>query len=230
MGNLIMKYILLTEKSWHINLFNELKGHLEGEWTLINEKSDFTEENVSRIKPNIIFIPHWSYLIPPNIFQNYECIVFHMTNLPFGRGGSPLQNLIEMGFKETKISAIKVESKIDSGDIYLKKKLILDGTAREIFERASVIIKSMIQEIIQNKPTPIPQEGEAFFFKRRTLADSEISKLQDLEKIYDFIRMLDCEGYPNAFIETENFKYEFSNASFSSDHKIVLANVRISKK
>jgi methionyl-tRNA formyltransferase len=225
-----MKYILLTEKSWHINLFNELKGHLEGEWTLINEKSDFTEENVSRIKPNIIFIPHWSYIISPNIFQNYECIVFHMTNLPFGRGGSPLQNLIEMGFKETKISAIKVESKIDSGDVYLKKKLSLDGTAREIFERASFIIKSMIQEIIQKKPTPIPQEGEPFFFKRRTLADSEISKLQELEKIYDFIRMLDCEGYPNAFIETEKFKYEFSNASFNSDDKIVLANVRISKK
>ena len=60
--------------------------------------------------------------------------------------------------------------------------------------------------------------------------DLLLKELQDLEKIYDFIRMLDCEGYPNAFIETEKFKYEFSNASFNSDDKIVLANVRISKK
>ena len=28
------------------------------------------------------------------IHENYKCIIFHMTDLPFGRGGSPLQNLI----------------------------------------------------------------------------------------------------------------------------------------
>ena len=44
-----------------------------------------------------------------------------MTDLPFGRGGSPLQNLIVRGYKSTKLTAIKVQSGIDTGDIYLKK-------------------------------------------------------------------------------------------------------------
>jgi len=44
-----------------------------------------------------------------------------MTDLPFGRGGSPLQNLIERGIKKTKISAIKVDGGIDTGDIFFKR-------------------------------------------------------------------------------------------------------------
>lgn len=230
MDNSLMKYILLTEKHWHINLFNELRSQFKAEWILINKKDDFTEEIISNLKPDIIFIPHWSYIISPKIFQNYECIVFHMTDLPFGRGGSPLQNLIEKGFKETNISALKVDHGLDSGDIYLKKKLLLHGTAREIFERASLIIKGMIEDIILYKPKPKPQEGEPFFFKRRTANESDISNLNDIEKVYDFIRMLDCEGYPSAFLETTYFKFEFNNASLSKDNKILLANVRIFKK
>ncbi len=51
-------------------------------------------------------------------FFNFNCVVFHMTDLPFGRGGSPLQNLISRGIYKTKISAIKVVKEIDAGPIY----------------------------------------------------------------------------------------------------------------
>ena len=41
--------------------------------------------------------------------------------------------------------------------------------------------------------------------------------------------MLDCEGYPNAFLEIGKFKLEFNRASLKSN-KIILADVRISEK
>ena len=47
-----------------------------------------------------------------------------MTDLPYGRGGSPLQNLIARGFLETKISAILVEKQLDAGPVYLKMELL----------------------------------------------------------------------------------------------------------
>jgi len=50
----------------------------------------------------------------------------------FRKGGSPLQNLIERGIKKTKISAIKVDGGIDTGDIFFKRDLDLYGTAEEI--------------------------------------------------------------------------------------------------
>ena len=52
-----------------------------------------------------------------------------MTDLPFGRGGSPLENLILRGHTSTVISAIKCAPELDSGDIYLQKPLSLYGSA-----------------------------------------------------------------------------------------------------
>ena len=46
-----------------------------------------------------------------------------MTDLPFGRGGSPLQNLIIRGIYDTKISAIKANKEIEAGDIYCQHNL-----------------------------------------------------------------------------------------------------------
>ena len=224
-------YVLLSEKIWHIELFNSLKFYFpDSSWYLINSNSDFTINNLNRIQPKKIFIPHWSYIIPKEIYENFDCIVFHMTDLPYGRGGSPLQNLIVRGFNSTKISGIKVQSGIDTGDVYLKKSLDLDGTAQQIFQRSTAVIGEMIIEIIVNNCKPFPQTGEIVEFKRRKPEESNISELEDLENIYNYIRMLDCEGYPHAFIETKFFKAEFTNANFNESEKIITANVRIVKK
>lgn len=64
-----------------------------------------------------------------------------MTDLPYGRGGSPLQNLIKRNIENTKISAIKVVKDLDAGDIYLKRDLNLNGTADEILGLGGTIIK-----------------------------------------------------------------------------------------
>jgi methionyl-tRNA formyltransferase len=52
--------------------------------------------------------------------------------------------------------------------------------------------------------------------------------IEDINLIYDYIRMLDCEGYPNGFIESSFFKFEFFNAEMTKNE--IIANVRITKK
>lgn len=225
------KYIILSEKDWHKSLYANLKNiFINDSWLLIDSKIDFNIEKLKSLQPDKIFIPHWSYIIPNEIYKSYDCVVFHMTDLPFGRGGSPLQNLISRGFKTTKISAIKVEEGLDTGDIYLKKILSLEGTASEIFERSTSIMEDMIKDIIKAKIQPLPQVGEVIEFKRRKPADSNLVELSNLEKVYDHIRMLDCDGYPHAFIETHLLKFEFINANFDANEEIITANVRIFKK
>lgn len=225
-------YILLSEKEWHEDLFKNLERDYQGhaKWLLINSKETFSADKLRDLNPQKIFIPHWSHIINKEIYENHECIVFHMTDLPFGRGGSPLQNLIVRGIEETKISAIRVNEGIDTGDIYLKETLSLDGTAREIFERAVPIIQGMIEKIIDHKIIPQPQIGEPIVFKRRKPDDGNISTLAETHQVFDYIRMLDCDGYPNAFLETENFRFDFSNAMFNKEENCINANVRIYKK
>jgi len=198
-------------------------------WVLISSKDDFNNDNLKKINPDKIFIPHWSYIIPELIFNSYECIVFHMTDLPYGRGGSPLQNLILLGHKNTKISALQVESGIDTGDIYLKKDLSLNGTAQDIYERANEVISDMIVEIVKTKPVPIKQEGKPTLFKRRKPLMSNMKDVESLDEVYDFIRMLDADGYPPAFLETSNCKFEFRKVSKQNDNTLE-AYVRIIKK
>ena len=88
----------------------------------------------------------------------------------------------------------------------------------------------MIHKIIDENIEPKPQTGEPVIFKRRKPEEGNVSALQELSKVYDYIRMLDCEDYPSAFIETENFKFDFSNAQFNTEQNCINANVRIFKK
>jgi len=224
-----VNYLLLSSNPIYKNLYDKLKLMEHINWFLLEDKlllkSDYLEKN----KIESIFIPHWSFLIPKEIYKKYKCILFHMTDLPFGRGGSPLQNLIKLGFKQTKVSALRVTNKIDAGPIYLKRELDLSGSAKEIFSRTSLVIYKMIVEIIEKNIKPTPQKGNPFYFKRRTPSQSRIEGIKSMGELYNHIRMLDCEGYPKAFIEIDDLVLEFENANLK-DEKNITANVRIFKK
>ena len=186
--------------------------------TYISKPEELSTTSLSNVNPQYVFFTHWSNIIPQEVFESYECIVFHMTDLPFGRGGSPLQNLISRGIYETKISALRCVKSLDAGPVYMKRPLSLYGTAQEIYMRANVIIEEMIISIIKDNPKPIEQSGEPVIFKRRNELDGDIAQLKTLEEVHDFIRMLDADGYPRAFLEINNLRLEFSRSSIKSDH------------
>ncbi len=149
-----------------------------------------------------------------------------MTDLPFGRGGTPLQNLIVSGYKETKLSAILVNAVYDGGKIWSKKPTIsLHGSAKEIYKRAREFIDVMIQDILYGDGE-FAEQGECTrAFKRRTPEESDMSTTKGLKCCYDFIRMLDADGYPHAFLKRDGMRYEFVDAVL--EHDCVTANVRI---
>jgi methionyl-tRNA formyltransferase len=192
----------------------------------IRQREALSAEALQVMQARWVFLPHWSWLVPPSVHGGFECVIFHMTDLPFGRGGSPLQNLIVRGLGETRLSAIRCEAALDSGPVYCKRPLSLDGTAEQIFARAARLMEGMIVEIVRGRSTPLPQTGEPTLFQRRTPKESDISALADLDRLYDHIRMLDAEGYPHAFLRAGALRLEFTGAERDGDH--VHAAVRIS--
>lgn len=225
------KIIICTIKSWNIVNANKFLKKFSDKYQIyiITQKEDFTLEVVKKINPRFIFFPHWSYKIREEVYNNYECVVFHMTDLPFGRGGSPLQNLIERGIYDTKISAIKVVETIDGGPIYCKEDLELKGSAQNIYERCSeIIFTKMLPRILKERMYPVEQNGECVVFQRRKLSQSKIPQKIDDVKLYDYIRMLDAEGYPKAFIEFGNYNLELSNAEII-DGKVTARVVFVKK-
>lgn len=192
---------------------------------LISDPRLLTVERLRELQPRFVFFPHWSHRIDAKVYEEFECVIFHMTDLPFGRGGSPLQNLIARGIYDTKISALRCVRELDGGPVYLKKPLSLHGTAEEIFMRASTTIEDMIVEILQVSPRPQPQRGKSTIFRRRTPAEGNLAKTRSLPQAFDLIRMLDAEGYPKAFLEAGPFRIEFTRASSKASH--IVADVRI---
>lgn len=223
-----MKYIIASSRSWNKSMVTRISESTGQTFHYIGNKEDLTVECLTLVKPRYVFLPHWSHIIPSNIYENFECIIFHMTDVPFGRGGSPLQNLIARGIYETNVSALRCETELDAGPVYMKHPLSLYGTAEEIYLRTSNIIEKMIVEMVLHEPEPVPQQGEVVCFQRRKPQDSDISGLTELEQVFDFIRMLDADGYPRAFLETDNLRLEFKRPALR--HGQVISDVIITKK
>lgn len=218
-------FILASNQPWHRDLADRLAHRANREFRLIDRHEHLTADKLAELGAKTVFLPHWSHIIPPSVYETFECIIFHMTDLPYGRGGSPLQNLIVRGHTSTVISALRCTAQIDAGPIYLKRPLDLSGRAEEIFLRASGIIEEMIVELVEKRPEPEPQFGEPVMFKRRTPQEGNWSNATSLDEVYDYIRMLDAPGYPPAFVEIGPFLLEFSRPRREDDS--VVANVCI---
>ncbi|MDP6561735.1 MAG: hypothetical protein QF793_02300, partial [Candidatus Peribacteraceae bacterium] len=188
-----------------------------GNWHFVSSKEELTMELLKELQPRYVFFLHWSWIVPEEMLTTYECVNFHLTDLPFGRGGSPLQNLIVRGInKETKLTAIRMVNELDAGPIYLKTDLSLEGTAQEILTRQSDQSAKMIEKIIIENPEPKEQEGEVVVFTRRTPEMSEIPEELSPEQRFDFIRMLDAEGYPPAYEIIDGVRHEYRNAKLEN--------------
>ena len=228
-----MQVLIASLKKWNQKNFKTLqKIYPEINFYFIDKREDLTLKNLAKIKPRYIFFPHWSFIIPKEIYEKYECVVFHMSDLPFGRGGSPLQNLILRGVKKTKICALKASAELDGGDIYLKLPLnISKRNAEKIYKKASkIIFFKAIPYILKNAPNLIPQENEAVYFARRKPEESDLNTIEEanLKKIYDFIRMLDAPSYPRAFLEFKDLKIIFKKAKLK--HNVLKGEFEIVRK
>jgi methionyl-tRNA formyltransferase len=198
---LVPRLALLTSRPWNEELAPRLEVALGAEVRLYTRPEQLTVAALSDFAPDWVLAPHWSALIPAEIFERFRVVIFHMTDLPYGRGGSPLQNLIIRGHTETTICALRCEAGVDTGPVYLRAALSLEGSAQEIFLRAREVIFGMCCRLVLEAPEPLAQSGEPVHFRRRRPAQSVINQLESVEQIYNHIRMLDCEGYPPAFFE-----------------------------
>lgn len=205
-------HILAASRPWYEGMAGRLHKTTGDIFHSVATPDELRMMDVDAVQPRYVFVPHWSWRLPESIWNYYETIIFHMTDLPFGRGGSPLQNLIARGFTETQITALRCGVELDAGPVYGKAPLSLLGSAEEIFLRAAAQIEVMILSILQNTPEPVPQQGEPVFFARRTPKDGNIADLTTLAAVYDHIRMLDAEGYPPAFLHVGPLRFAFKRA------------------
>ena len=140
------KILIISKKKYNKSNYNILKN---------NKNFIFLDninlKKINKIKPRIIFFIFWSKKISENIFSKFLCIQFHSSDLPKFRGGSPIQNQILKKIYKTKLSAFKINQKIDDGDICLKSNISLYGKAENIYQTIEKKALEMILKISNKK-------------------------------------------------------------------------------
>ncbi|MFT5229606.1 MAG: methionyl-tRNA formyltransferase [Urechidicola sp.] len=220
--------VFAHNKPWGRKSYDDLNKKVPGDWVFISSQAELDNLDLTSIET--IFFCHWSNLVSKEILQKVRCICFHMTDLPYGRGGSPLQNLILQGKTKTILSAIEMEESLDTGPIFWQLEVDLSGNAESIYERMTDACWMGISSILSECPTARPQVGSVVNFKRRTAEESELPKDLPIDKVYDYIRMLDAPGYPNAFLLANNIKITFNNSRLDNGKVIAQAIIEVTNE
>lgn len=125
--------------------------YFKGPWELVN----YLKRN-----PNIqkILFFCWSWIVPKEILDKYECYGMHTGPLleGKGRGGDPIGNLQQLGVRITTLCAFKMTEKLDGGQVKVAIPFYLDGTKEELIERAAGYLP-MISDYLFEKQPEIPE-------------------------------------------------------------------------
>lgn len=154
-------------------------------------------------------------MVPPEIWNNWECWCVHPGMLPHYRGGSPIQHQMLEGQHTGLATIFRMNGEIDGGPILMTNSFYLDGTLDEAFASLCDSVKMMLGPMLE-RATEIeePMRGmpqgdlsDVPIFKRRTPEQSEIT-LEEITSrpakyLYNKVRALYSknENYPTAYIK-----------------------------
>ncbi len=130
--------------------------------------------------------------------------VIHESDLPKGKGFSPISWQILEEKNEISVCLIEVDEKVDSGNIILKDIFKLDGYElfEEIRQKQAEITFKLISKFMDLYPNlrPVEQKGKSTFYKKRNPADSELDINKTLIQQFNLLRICDNERWPAFFI------------------------------
>lgn len=209
-------YVVAGSRPWNRTAFEHwVLDRPDSERWAFAASRDELDALLESLDPRAVFFLHWSWIVPTATTTRWECVCFHMTDVPYGRGGSPLQNLIVRGHTETVLSALRMTDEVDAGPVYAKRPLSLAGTAEEVYARATELSLAMAADLVADPVDPVdpvPQVGEPVRFDRRTPDQSELPGGLSLDGVVDHVRMLDADGYPRAFVRHDGLRLELRGA------------------
>ena len=174
--------------------------------TFSPEKIKDNYQEIIDKNPDIIITCAYGQIIPQSLldYPKYGCINVHGSLLPKYRGGAPIHRAIMNGEKETGITIMYMDSKMDAGDIIsqVKTEILDDDTVGTLHDKLSVLARdlllSTIPNIISGNINLVRQnEEEATFAWNIKREDEKIDFSKTTREIYNQIRGLN--PWPGAY-------------------------------
>lgn len=219
----VKRYLFFAYRDWAINIFKEIHNKSINQFILITDKALCNTQFILSLNPAAIFFYGWSWMVPKEVTDNYVCLCLHPSKLPKYRGGSPIQNQLINGEKQSAVTIFRMGAGLDDGPIYFQEDFELTGYLPEIFEKIEKLgIKGTEKFIIEFQNNEhikfTPQSNETpTIFKRLKPLDSEIMPEDflkyDAEYFYNKIRGLQ-KPYPECYIKCKSGKIILKNIDY----------------
>lgn len=177
--------------------------------SIVNSASEITKPG------DILFLISCTEIVKAEIREMFShTLVLHASDLPEGRGWSPHIWDVLGGKSELVVSLLDAEDNVDTGAIWKKKCIKLDG--HELYEEINKLLFNAEIELIswacENISTAVPtqQETGVFHYHRlRTASDSEVDVDKSIKEQFNLLRVCDPNRYP-AFFELNGTRYKLT--------------------
>ena len=160
---------------------------------------------------DVVFILSYERIITQEYLSRHKHnIVVHGSDLPKGKGWSPIFWQILEGKNRIPIVLFEAIPDLDAGKIYFKDYINFEGHEinEEIRRAQSEKCIEMCLKFLDkyNYLEPCSQEGESTFYKKRTPKDSEIDIRKTILDNFNLLRIVNNDQYP-AFFYHSGHKY-----------------------
>lgn len=152
-------------------------------------------------------------IVHTNILSQFRHnLVVHESELPSGKGWSPLTWQILEGKNRIPVTLFEAAEKVDSGVIYAQEWMEFEGhelidELRKTQANATLkLCKRFVENYSQILDEAREQDGEESFYPRRLEAGSELDPMQSIEAQFDLLRVVDNQQY-TAFFENLGHRY-----------------------
>jgi methionyl-tRNA formyltransferase len=154
---------------------------------------------------DILFMLSCDRIVPAVILQKHtHNIVIHPSNLPQGRGFSPLTWQIIEGKNDIPITLFEAVEKVDVGPTYFKEIMRFEGHELndELKHKQGEKTIELALRFVDAYPhiTPLEQTGQSSWYSRRRQKDSEIDPEKTISEQFNLLRVVDNERYPAFFV------------------------------
>ncbi len=128
--------------------------------------------------------------------------VTHASDLPKGRGWSPVVWGVLRGEKAITVSLIEAADPVNSGRVYgkFRSKLAKTDLWDDINAKLAKLIVRCLNHVVRNpNAKPRAQKGKPTIYRRRRSDDSRIDPNQSIASQFDLLRVCDAERFPGFF-------------------------------
>lgn len=192
--------VVIDNPSWGVAFGEEivrLLNHNGDHASLVDNQNAVPEGDVA------FYLNCLSITTPEILARNRRNLVVHASDLPKGRGFSPLTWMILEGAQKIPVCLIECSEPVDSGDIIYKDWITFEG--HELIGEMQTALGAITVDLcmrFMSEPRPPkgrPQVGEPTFFSRRRPKDSELDPEKTIAAQFNHLRTVDNEAYPAFF-------------------------------